>query len=832
MRLQRIYIFAVLFAWLIFISTLYADQEVAGIQSGLWAFAKSPYVVINDICIPKGLVLKIEEGVIVKFAGNYRLSVEGSLIAKGTKTKPIIFTSIFDTDFGRSVTTKNRIPQPSDWKGIEFLDDCDDYLTVLNYCIVRFSQWGIQCTNCYPMINDIVLVETTQNVLKINNEDYPFEAGEHISPIAPQLRAALRPLPEPVLDTNLEKVQRLMEQQKIRNEQQRLKALEDSLVKANKVKPLETKTGRIVLEKKIFDQLYVQSINELIGYLPGFYNIATIWTGHQLTSRGVPPGLTNNSMLFQQNGIPFDEPLAKSSSLELVSLEAIERIEIDRGIVITPFNHQGINGSVNFLPRHEAAGLVNRLKIEFGNFGTKRLTSFLGFNRDSTAINLSVNFMDNSGYWKIFSQEDAASSFRQKYASDRYNFSLSFKHSSLNTFVNYFENDQFQLGLVPQLQHSEPINRKGLSFSISQDIKISPNLKGTIIANYLKTHERSGYSNLDSSASKESVKSDYFLSQGNLFSVSILCKYKDSQYLARAGVTVSRFILNPLFDVKDDEGKSLSENYWHNVTKFSGYENSGFVEFGYNFSPFIGFDGKTSLHFANSSDQPDLSMSARLIYSPFSLFDSHLKYSFASRSATFLEKYIYIPGLLYGNNDLKSEQFEQWEWSNDIHLKPDLTLGLALYQSKNNNIIQLAPEYYFVNNPKEMNTKGCEIAFHGKIVERSWLLANIAYNHTKFSGWYYPQWKINGLTSFHWTQHVSTIAAIQYLSEITSDVKLGPYYLVNLSLAYQLNPKIKISLHGFNLLDQCLKNPEYFRGEFSAIPASSGRSVYITLAIE
>ncbi len=827
MKLPNIHIFAGLSAWLIFFSGLYAEPEVAGVQSGVWTLAKSPYIVRKDIRVPKGLVLKIEEGVIVKFAGNYQLTVEGTLIASGTKAKPIVFTSIFDTDFGRTIAANNRSAQPSDWKGIEFLDDCDDYTTALNHCIIRFSQWGIRCANCYPLLNDIVFADTRQDALQINNEYYLFKPGQPISPIAPQLRSTLRPLPEPVMETDLEKVRRLMEQQKLKNEQQRLKALQDSLEKANKIKPIDIRTGRIVLEKQMFDQLHVQSINELIGYLPGFCTIATIWTGYQLTSRGTPPSLTNNNVLFQQNGFLFDEPLAKSSFLELASLEAIDRIEVDRGIVITPINHQGINGSVNIVPRQETIGLASKHKIELGNFGTRRLTSYLGFIRDSTAINLAINFMNNSGYWMTFSQENAGS-FRQKYASDRYNFSLSFRHASLNMLVSYFDNDQFELGLIPQLQHAAPINRRGLAFSMSQDIKLGPKLKGTIIGNYVKTYERSGYANQDTSDSKI----NYMLSQGSLLSVSILSQYKDSQYLALAGVTVSKFLANPLFDVKDKEGRSLTKNYWHNDTKFSQHENSGFVELGYNFSPFFGVDGKTCLHFANSSEKPDFSMSARLIYSPLSLFDSHLKYSFASQPATLLEKYIYIPGLIYGNDDLKSEQFEQWEWSTDVHLKPDLTLGLALYQSKNSHIIQLAQDYRFANNSKELKTTGCEVMFQGKVFDRSWVLTNIAYNHVKTSGWYCPNWKINSLVNFHWFQHFSSTTAIQYLSEITTSYKLGPYYLVNLSLAYQLNPKLKISFHGFNLLDQRLENPEYFRGELSAIPACSGRSFYMTLAIE
>jgi len=70
--------------------------------------------------------------------------------------------------------------------------------------------------------------------------------------------------------------------------------------------------------------------------------------------------------------------------------------------------------------------LIN-LKIEFGNFGNQAIDFILGFKRDSTVINLSINFMDNSGYWMTFTQEDAATSFRQKYASDRYDFLLFFQ---------------------------------------------------------------------------------------------------------------------------------------------------------------------------------------------------------------------------------------------------------------------------------------------------------------------------------------------------------------------------------------------------------------------
>ena len=317
-----------------------------------------------------------------------------------------------------------------------------------------------------------------------------------------------------------------------------------------------------------------------------------------------------------------------------------------------------------------------------------------------------------------------------------------------------------------------------------------------------------------------------------MLSLSILSQYQQSRYSATAGVTVSRFFVKPLFGIKNQEGKLIAADNWKNTTKISQYEHSGFVKVGYNFSPFVGLDGISSIHFSDSSNQPDFSGSAKIIYNPFLPFDSYLKYSFATRPATLIEQRIYIPNFIYGNNNLKNEHFEQLEWCSDFHLNQDLTFGFTIYQSNSKNIIQLSPEFYFLNNGKIFSTTGGEVMLRGKIIDRSFFLTNIAYDHVKSSGWCYPQWKINGIANIQWSRYFSTISTIQYLGQFETETKFGPYYLINLSLAYQVIPKIKISLNGFNLLDQRPENPEYFRGEITAIPMNPGRSLYITLAIE
>lgn len=94
----------------------------AGEVSGTWGKNNSPYTVIGDINIPRGQTLTIEPGVVVNFAGHYRMTVgyRARLSAVGTEQDPIVFTAI-DPNEG--------------WYGIRFIDTGDD--DILQYCTIE-----------------------------------------------------------------------------------------------------------------------------------------------------------------------------------------------------------------------------------------------------------------------------------------------------------------------------------------------------------------------------------------------------------------------------------------------------------------------------------------------------------------------------------------------------------------------------------------------------------------------------------------------------------------------------------------------------------------------
>lgn len=98
-----------------------------------WTLDKSPYIVTGDVFVLGNEArLTIEPGVEVRFEPGTGLQIgrytsSGTLVAQGSESSPITFTSNAAT------------PASGDWKGIYFDDDTTDENTILEHCIVEYG---------------------------------------------------------------------------------------------------------------------------------------------------------------------------------------------------------------------------------------------------------------------------------------------------------------------------------------------------------------------------------------------------------------------------------------------------------------------------------------------------------------------------------------------------------------------------------------------------------------------------------------------------------------------------------------------------------------------
>ena len=105
---------------------------------GNWQVSNSPYIINNDIVIPKNAALFIQNGVEVYFANGCMMHVEGTIRAIGTPTDSIIF-SVIDTS-GYS----NDISSNGGWGGMRFFNAGDSVIAAFGYCRFSYGKTLIQ----------------------------------------------------------------------------------------------------------------------------------------------------------------------------------------------------------------------------------------------------------------------------------------------------------------------------------------------------------------------------------------------------------------------------------------------------------------------------------------------------------------------------------------------------------------------------------------------------------------------------------------------------------------------------------------------------------------
>lgn len=137
--------------------------------------AERPYLIYDSLMIDKGVTVQIEEGTTLYMHNKAKIIVDGTLIAEGTKDKPIVFRGdrldfILDDQLPYDRT-------PGQWEGIVFKKE--SFNNLFNNVIVRNGNNGITCEASDP----------EKSKLKINNSQITNMDGSVLTAINSNIEA-------------------------------------------------------------------------------------------------------------------------------------------------------------------------------------------------------------------------------------------------------------------------------------------------------------------------------------------------------------------------------------------------------------------------------------------------------------------------------------------------------------------------------------------------------------------------------------------------------------------------------------------------------------------
>ncbi|MDZ7262229.1 MAG: TonB-dependent receptor, partial [candidate division KSB1 bacterium] len=328
-----------------------------------------PYIVQGDITVPKGQTLTIEPGVIVKFAGYYRITVRGTLVANGTSSNRIIFTSNKDVQFDDTGDAELRKISPGvdDWNVIEFIDDSDQQPSRISHCLIRYSANIIQCNNAAPILRKIIITDCKNSQLFINGS---------IKSITQGLETDI-----PISKANISKTTPPLESSSVLDELLKVEEFTFGEIKVITASKKEEKVSEApgvisVVTKDELERFGGTTLKDILERVPSLIGSTVYMTDRStIAPRGDQIQPSSAHVLLLINGRPVREVLEggiKSEIYESFPVNIIEKIEVIKGPGSVLYGSNAFSAVINVIT--EKAGknsvAITGLGGDAGAYGT------------------------------------------------------------------------------------------------------------------------------------------------------------------------------------------------------------------------------------------------------------------------------------------------------------------------------------------------------------------------------------------------------------------------------------------------------------------------------
>ncbi len=812
--------------------TLFPRTPVKGIQSGLWSVQNSPYLITDDIIIPKGLTLTIEPGVIITFNGPFRIIVAGGFVALGKPVEPIIITSKFDPIYGFEKNNNNNYNLGYYWYGIDFIDSSDDFLSVLAYCTVRYSKFGIQCHDALPLIKQVYFDEIYTKTLNINGIEVPIHLQTNYDYLSESQRQNPAPVPKPPEEITIDEQQILSEKHLLKLQQQR----EDSIRAMNKIRPTNVENTVLVFDSKDLDRFGFESLSDLLTIIPGFFQVNSYWENSIVSGRGIAPGLFNNSILVTIDGIPISEGLTNAFNSDLIPINIIDKVAIYTKPQSTYKGKSAFIGHIDIQTKNSEKPLSVTASSQIGSYYSKQIASCINMKKKETNFLISTNYHADEGYNRTIPTKSSENPPVVNFTTDNFTLSMIAKNRGMTFISHYFRQDNGELGFMPLNEFGDSRTREGLQLGIAYSHQFGKRYSADAYVRYAYSLHQYGTEN--------SQPITRYYSNGYSINSQIRMYYRSKKTPASIDI---QFIREGAHNLFKPESNSISGLFaeWDIIP---GKNEAGFNEIscaakaGYNFSHFWGIFGGLRYVNTGTGSKDLLSPSVKFVYDPLAPFHATLSFEHGYRSPSILERRINMENTLYRPKVLNPEQIHAVSLSLDYDMFRSVSFQISLYRQAVNNLIiqkQLNSSaiYELINSVNKYQINGLNLNTTYQPNSKIYLFVNSTLHritevatHAKILN--YP--RMNTKTGLGYQMHdrIEGIVHLNFIGKQYSDNpanSIDPFFLINFSLSMKLMQNVSVQFVANNLLNEKCYFMNYADAKSFVIPGEFPRALFIQL---
>jgi len=573
------------------------------------------------------------------------------------------------------------------------------------------------------------------------------------------------------------------------------------------------------------------SLHDAISLLPGIVKSETYLGQTTQTFRGVTPGLFNNKSLYLINGHPSYESLFGSTLLDYVPIEIVERIEVVRSPASVLYGTNSISGVINIITR-QGSDKSNAVSIRGGSNSHK----YGSVVHHSENLSMAASVLRDDGYRYTGTNDEEDNPVDLDYRYDVENIFIDSYGENWRINAAIFDREKALYGINPVIWQNGIFETSVGYIDANKSYDFDTG-KLNLWLRYDISDKDIHVAHFPTSASNPAT----VINTVERFSLE--AQYKDKitdnlKYIV--GATVERQDTEPLIFLSDIDGALVTSAFPNNqdTHTFAFYSQFKYQQ-SKDTNYVIGIRAEDNSENDSSGIMPKLGMTHQIVP------DTYLKvlYSEAFRTPMFIEKYVNLGGVLFGDPDLERETIKTFEISIDSQLNKNNHLTLTAYTLNLEDEILRFPQpspstATFYENGAGKKMTGLEAEWISIISKQFELIVNAAYVDGKDKSLNESDAPIianetfNAILTYHINSNWSTTLTAQHVGErdVVSSVTsvrstLDSYQLYNLTTTYKIKQH-DIRLIFSNIGDESYTYPEPVRRKTVEVPGGADFSVY------